>query len=145
VGGGACREVVLVLQPTNLEDVKNCTRVQFEHGQCVTTRQAAFAPFAPGGPLLPGMEPPGVPPKITEEVPPKLALTIEGHKRQYVTRPSHYFITVTNTGKTRASNLLVSCVLPAQTKFVRASHNWKYAQGQVAWVLGDVEPGGQRM
>ena len=42
VGGGAVREIVLVVQPTNREDVKNCARVQFEHGQCVVTRQAAY-------------------------------------------------------------------------------------------------------
>jgi uncharacterized repeat protein (TIGR01451 family) len=142
VGGGACREVILVLRPTNREDVKNCTRVQFEHGQCVTTHQAGFGPgFVPG--FVPGVEPP-VMPTIPEEDRPKLALTIEGHKRQYVNLGSHYFITVKNNGKTRAGNLLVSCALPEQMKFVRASHNWKYAQGQVAWVLGDLDPGAQR-
>src|SRR5262245_38807191 len=35
---GKCREIVLVLQPTGEGDVTNCPRVQFEHGQCVTTR-----------------------------------------------------------------------------------------------------------
>jgi uncharacterized repeat protein (TIGR01451 family) len=33
----ACREIVLVLSPTGAGDVDNCARVQFEHGQCVTT------------------------------------------------------------------------------------------------------------
>src|ERR1017187_6869217 len=37
IGGGAVREIVLTLQPTSTEDVKNCTRVTFEHGLCVTT------------------------------------------------------------------------------------------------------------
>jgi uncharacterized repeat protein (TIGR01451 family) len=36
----ACKEIVLVLTPTGTEDVKNCARVQFEHGQCTTTRIA---------------------------------------------------------------------------------------------------------
>ena len=45
IGGGAVREIILVLQPTNKEDVKNCVRVQFEHGQCLTTRQAALPPM----------------------------------------------------------------------------------------------------
>src|SRR5262249_8937087 len=35
----ASREIVLVLRPTG-GDVTNCARVQFEHGQCVTTRIA---------------------------------------------------------------------------------------------------------
>src|SRR6266404_2627120 len=37
---GAKREIVLVLAPTGSGDVKNCARVQFEHGECVTTKVA---------------------------------------------------------------------------------------------------------
>lgn len=37
---GACCEICLVLCPTGDGDVKSCARVQFEHGQCVTTRIA---------------------------------------------------------------------------------------------------------
>jgi uncharacterized repeat protein (TIGR01451 family) len=35
---GATREMVVVLTPTAPGDVNVCARVQFEHGQCVTTR-----------------------------------------------------------------------------------------------------------
>jgi hypothetical protein len=161
IGGGACREVILVLQPTNTEDVKNCTRVQFEHGLCVTTRQAAYAPplALPGTPGLPGVPgtvppavmppaveppvtPPGTTPKPGTEV--KLGVTVEGHKRQYVNLSSHYFITVANPGPSRATNVLVSCVLPAQMKLDRANNDARVVDGQVAWVLGDLEPGGRR-
>lgn len=38
---GACCDLVLVLCPTGAGDVKNCARVQFEHGQCVTTHLAS--------------------------------------------------------------------------------------------------------
>jgi uncharacterized repeat protein (TIGR01451 family) len=38
--GGGHREVLLVLAPTGTEDLLDCARVQFEHGQCVTTRFA---------------------------------------------------------------------------------------------------------
>jgi uncharacterized repeat protein (TIGR01451 family) len=146
VGGGACREVVLVLRPTNAEDVKNCPRVQFEHGQCVTTRLAGLAPGLPGAAVPPVKQPAETkePPQVPLADRPKLTVTIEGHQRQYVNLNSHYFITVSNTGKTKAGNLLVSCALPKETKFVRADQNWKYAQGQVAWLLGDLEPGAQR-
>src|SRR5205085_594663 len=41
---GVCREIVLVLAPTDANDVKNCARVQFEHGQCVTTRVVRSVP-----------------------------------------------------------------------------------------------------
>lgn len=40
LGPCACKEVVLVLTLTGSGDVKNCARVRFEHGQCVTTRIA---------------------------------------------------------------------------------------------------------
>ena len=40
----SCQEITLVLRPTNTEDVTNCVRVQFEHGVCVTTRQAGSGP-----------------------------------------------------------------------------------------------------
>jgi uncharacterized repeat protein (TIGR01451 family) len=36
--GCTSREIVLVLQPTGTGDVRNCARVQFEHGQCVCTK-----------------------------------------------------------------------------------------------------------
>lgn len=35
---GACCDLCLVVCPTGPCDVKSCARVQFEHGQCVTTR-----------------------------------------------------------------------------------------------------------
>jgi uncharacterized repeat protein (TIGR01451 family) len=35
---GAKHDIVLVLAPTGSDDVKNCARVQLEHGQCVSTK-----------------------------------------------------------------------------------------------------------
>src|SRR5262249_22042944 len=46
LAGGARREFTLVLTPDGKGDVRNCARVQFEHGQCVTTKGAQ-----PGGRL----------------------------------------------------------------------------------------------
>ena len=37
---GACKEITLVLATVGPGDVKNCARVQFEHGQCVVTKMA---------------------------------------------------------------------------------------------------------
>lgn len=39
-----CHDIVLVVLPVGLADIKSCTRVQFEYGQCVTTKIMAFAP-----------------------------------------------------------------------------------------------------
>jgi uncharacterized repeat protein (TIGR01451 family) len=36
-----CKEITLVLAPTGPGDVKDCARVQFEHGECVTTKVAS--------------------------------------------------------------------------------------------------------
>jgi uncharacterized repeat protein (TIGR01451 family) len=38
LAAGATREMVMVLTPTAPGDVNVCARIQFEHGQCVTTR-----------------------------------------------------------------------------------------------------------
>lgn len=38
--GCTCKEITMVLAPTGPGDVKDCARVQFEHGECVTTRIA---------------------------------------------------------------------------------------------------------
>ncbi|MFN4260564.1 MAG: hypothetical protein ACK4RK_14815 [Gemmataceae bacterium] len=35
-----CKEITLVLRPTDGEEVTNCARVQFEYGQCVVTKIA---------------------------------------------------------------------------------------------------------
>jgi uncharacterized repeat protein (TIGR01451 family) len=36
----AAKDIVLVILPTGTGDIKNCARVQFEHGECVTTKLA---------------------------------------------------------------------------------------------------------
>lgn len=147
VGGGACREVVLVLQPTGTEDVKNCTRVQFEHGVCVTTRLAGYPHAAPPLVMPPATGEPAAPkpaPKTKPEKLPKLVLTIDGQKRQYVNLSSRYFLTVTNTGEERATNLVLRCTVPAQMTFERAGQNGRLVSGAVAWSLGELEPGGKR-
>lgn len=39
--GCTCKEITLVLAPTGPGDVRDCARVQFEHGECVTTKIAS--------------------------------------------------------------------------------------------------------
>ncbi len=176
IGGMACREITLVLLPTNKEDVKNCTRVQFEHGQCVVTRQAALVPpivetippevkppqpgvvpprpgeVPPPPQPAPGVKPPvvqPVPPIVTEEAP-KLSLTLEGHKQQYVNLPSRYFLTLSNTSKVKATTVLIAAQLPDKAEFLSASEPGQFVRAkppeanQVAWVLGALEPGARR-
>lgn len=151
---GGC-DILLVLQPTNKEDVNNCTRVQFEHGQCVTTRLAsAFPPGVHPDGDTPPMPPPDQPmPPPDQPVPPvtprpdelaKLTLSIDGPKKQYVNIPTSYFLTVKNTGKSAATNLLVDFTLASKTVFVKANEEGKFLAGKVAWVLGTLEPGASK-
>jgi uncharacterized repeat protein (TIGR01451 family) len=83
--GGAKREIVLVLSPTVGDDIKNCARVQFEHGECVTTKVAR----------------------------PALKLQKEGPTRALLYDALHYKITLTNTGTAEVANVQLADVLPA--------------------------------
>lgn len=136
IGGGAVREIVLVLQPTNREDVKNCARVQFEHGQCVVTRQTAY--------------PPGAKPPVIQTIPestelPLLELNIRGPEQQYTNLPSKYEITLTNKGKGKATNVLVTSQLPKALTPTKASEPSVVHENRIVWLLGNIEPGGKRV
>jgi uncharacterized repeat protein (TIGR01451 family) len=80
----ACKEITLVLSPTGGGDVVNCARVQFEHGQCVTTRIAR----------------PGV--KVTKSGPTQAA----------VNATLGYQLNVTNTGAMELTGVVLSDKLP---------------------------------
>jgi uncharacterized repeat protein (TIGR01451 family) len=135
-GGSRC-VILLVLKPTSGADLTNCTRVQFEHGECVTTR---IAGAAPPGPKQPSMkEPPLVPGGKA-----KLSLEMTGPAQQYLNMPAQYLVTVKNTGTAPATNVLIADKVPDGTTFVRADQNGQFADGQVAWVLGTLEAGASK-
>lgn len=143
VGGGARREILLWLMPTNKEDVKNCARVQFEHGQCVTTRQSAFPHgMGPGGD--PGSRPPiisTVPDKPLPEGAPVLDIIVRGPKDRYTNLATRYDITVTNKGKTKATNLQVRALVSEKLKVLKVSEPGVEAKNLVEWNIGSLEPG----
>lgn len=146
-GGGKC-EISLIVVPLGNEDIRNCVRIQFEHGQCVTTRIAQGGPGAPGMPEMPYTPPAGKRPPVVEPIPAeseaKLTMLVEGPKDRYGNMPARYFITVTNTGKSAATNLLVRATLPEKTEFVSATDDGVHMASQIAWLLKDLEPGGKR-
>ncbi len=82
---GAKCEITLFLMPTNTADVKNCARVQFEHGQCVCTRL-----------LKPGLT---------------LHKTGPTQAAQYDVLP--FRLTLTNSGATELRDLTLTDTLPA--------------------------------
>ncbi len=146
VGGGATREIVLVLQPTNTDDVKNCVRVQFEHGQCVTTRLSGRG--AIGGPGK-GDRPPIV--SVVPDVPKKdaggpfLEISVAGPKQQFSNQPAKYTITIANTGKARAVNAEARLFFKTDTLTVINASDKAEKQGKlVEWKLGNIEPGATR-
>ncbi len=143
---GVCREIVLVLAPLDTNDVKNCARVQFEHGQCVVTRIARGAPPGPG---LPGEVPPMPQPIPDKGEPPvptgaKLALTMTGPQKQYANLAVKYQLTVTNPGTAPATNVQIANPLPEGTELVGASAGGRFQKGLVAWNLGTLEPKASR-
>jgi uncharacterized repeat protein (TIGR01451 family) len=143
--GTGC-DITLVLQPTDLEDLRNCTRVAFEYGQCVTTRLAELPregrpPVVVPIPKEPGKKPPIMP---GADETPQLTLTIDGPKAQYVNVTTNYFVTVENKGVVPATNLLVDFILADKTTFLKANEDGKHLEGKVAWLLGTLEPGKKR-
>ncbi|MCI0738198.1 MAG: DUF11 domain-containing protein, partial [Gemmataceae bacterium] len=123
--------------PLDGTDLTNCVRVQFEHGQCVTTRLAGAAP-------RPQVKDKPPPPIIETEEKTELALNIEGPKRQYMNLPTRYFLTVTNKGKTAANNVLLESTPAPQAKFLQASGDGRFLAGKAAWLLGTLQPGESR-
>lgn len=160
--GGERRVIVLVLAPTSEEDVTNCTRVQFEHGQCVVTRRALTGQVPgqlPGQPPLPGeagREPPASgkdgdkekpgPGKI-EPVPKgeaKIKLEMTGPRQQYLNLPATYYLTLRNTGTAPAANAMISAAVPPKMTFASASGGGKFVANQAAWLLGTLDAGASR-
>lgn len=85
LGACACKEIVLVLSPTGAGDIQDCARVQFEHGQCVTTRIAR----------------------------PSIKVHKTGPSQAVLNGTLNYQLTVTNTGATELTGVGLSDKLPA--------------------------------
>lgn len=166
--GCFCREIHLVLQPLCAGDVTNCARVQFEHGQCVTTRIARALP----APLLVPAPAPKIQqpePKLPEQKEPEkkqpekkqpeqkqpvpqvkagpaaeLKMDMRGPKKGFTKIPVTYTISIRNVSKVAATDVLIKNELPAGTKFIAASEPGKFVENQVAWVLGTLQPGEEK-
>jgi uncharacterized repeat protein (TIGR01451 family) len=80
----ARRDILLVLAPTGTGDVRNCARVQFEHGQCVTTHVAR----------------------------PGLRLRKEGPTQAVLYDALTFRLEVSNTGTAPATNVVLTDSLP---------------------------------
>lgn len=85
LSGGTRREITLVLAPTGKGDIQNCARVQFEHGQCVTTKVAR----------------------------PGISLRKSGPSQALLYDHLNYQLAVTNTGVTEITNVQLTDILSA--------------------------------
>lgn len=98
------REILLVLSPTGTGDVKNCARVQFEHGQCVCTK---------------------VPKAI-------IGIRKSGPSKAIPNETLTYRLTVTNTGEVDARDVNVTDALPAGLEHASGKKQLLWSIGTLA-------------
>jgi uncharacterized repeat protein (TIGR01451 family) len=86
-------------------------------------------------------KPPRPQPSVSESVgEPRLKLTKDAPKDQYISIPIPYRITVTNEGTAPAKNVVVTDRLPPQSTLISASDDGQLTQSIVRWQLGTVPP-----
>jgi uncharacterized repeat protein (TIGR01451 family) len=102
--GGAKQEIVLFLAPTGGDEVKNCARVQFEHGECVTTRVDR----------------------------PALSMHKNGPTQALLSQTLNYQLTLTNTGSADLTNLLLTDILPAGLEHASGKDRLSWILGVLA-------------
>jgi uncharacterized repeat protein (TIGR01451 family) len=112
---GACKEILLVLKPTGDGEVKNCARVQFEHGQCVCTR------IGPPGPIIRAARP-------------DIRLVKNGPASAHLNATLAYQLTVTNPGEKEITEVQLTDELP---------EGLDHASGKktLSWNLGTIAAG----
>jgi len=110
---GDRKEIRLVLRATGGGDVTNCARVQFEHGQCVTTR-------------------------INR---PQLTVKKTGPAEATLYDAVKYQIEVVNAGQVEASNVVVTDLLPRGWELSRSDPAPR-SRSLLTWELGNTRAGG---
>ena len=144
----ARKEIVLVVKPTGTGDVRNCARVTYEHGQCVTTRIGDTpAPTQTTTPVPTPAPAPVVTPRPVAEAKAELRLRLIGPPQAIVeVGPVIDFRTeVTNVGTAVAKGVVVTNKLPAGLDYSTSTPSVTGDQmGLVTWNLGDLAPGQTR-
>jgi uncharacterized repeat protein (TIGR01451 family) len=105
----------LVVVPTGDADVQSCARVQFEHGQCVRTRIAR----------------------------PELRLRKTGPEQALLFHAVTFQLEVTNTGRARATDVVLTDTLPEGFEFLNSKPSTR-GENPLTWNLGALEPGQSR-
>src|SRR5262249_55196008 len=108
-----CREIVLVLRPTGAGDVRNCARVQFEHGERVTTRVLPPPPSVAPAPM-----PPPPPPDRPAPAPSPLVVRKTAPERVLLYDAVPFVVEITNTGSVPLTDVELTDILPAGLEFL---------------------------
>jgi len=119
----ARREIMLVVVPTGSADVTNCARVQFEHGQCVTTKIAPTPLAAADRGSAPAQ--------------PEIQLRKYGPVQAMVNDILRFELAVTNTGASPLKGVRVTDSLPPGMEH-ESKHN------ALSWEVGSLAPGESR-
>ena len=150
----ARKEIILVVKPIGSGEVRNTARVQFEHGQSVTTRIGMSpAPTA----ILPPMPTPMPTARPTDEakVTPRPVDEGRSELRLRMTGPTQAIVEVgplidyrseiTNVGNATAKGVVLTYKLPAGLDYSTSNPSVTGDQmGVVTWKLGDLAPGQTR-
>ena len=75
---------------------------------------------------------------------PKLELAKTGPTDRYLNRPGTFDITVRNTGDAIARDVVISDVMPAGLRAVRATEGGRVSGNALVWSIGALEPGASR-
>ncbi|MBY0227741.1 MAG: DUF11 domain-containing protein [Gemmataceae bacterium] len=110
------REMTLVVKPTGDEDAKLCARVQYEHGECVSTRM----------------------------VRPGLQFRRTGPEKGTALDPLAYRLEVSNTGRGTAKDVVIEEALPPGLLLLDSKPPAKEDKTLV-WRIGDLAPGRSRV
>jgi hypothetical protein len=74
-----------------------------------------------------------------------LELSVEGPKLKYAGSVGVFHARMANTGNAPAENLMAAVVLPAGAKFLGGTDGLKPAAGGLAWNIGKLPPGAERV
>ena len=130
----AHHEIILVVKPTGPGDVRSCARVQFDHGQCVTTRitdGSAPHPMPPAPKLEGGRA--------------ELRLRMTGPPQPMVpVGPEIVFrMEVENVGTALAQGVVLTNTLPKELAYSTSTPAGRGDNPHV-WDWGDLQPGQRR-
>src|SRR5262249_36819238 len=125
--GCACRDILLVLKPTGTGHIKNCARVQFEHGECVETKIGAQPVPPPAAPL---------PTAPTGQ--PRLQVRKSGPAQAILHNPITFRLVVTNSGTAAVSSVELTDTMP------EGMEDGATGKSQLNWSVGALASGESR-